>query len=92
LKVVDEILRRDAMEWFECDAAREVDQSIEDWWKVVESWCGRIEWLHGNAHFRERSGMARGGDERVTGGMQKLCGGKADARIATDQENVFWHG
>jgi hypothetical protein len=36
--------------------------------------------------------MARGGDERVTGGMQKLCGGKADARIATDQENVFWHG
>jgi hypothetical protein len=92
LEVVDEILGRDAVERLERDAAGKVDQPIEDRWKVIESWRCGIEWLHGNAHFRERSGMARGGDERVTGGMQKLCGGKADARIATDQENVFWHG
>ena len=40
--------------------------------------CG-IEWLHGNAHFREWSGLTSSGNERVAGGMQEPCGGKADA-------------
>ena len=40
---------------------------------------GGIEWLHGNAHFRERPGLTSGGKKRVAGGVEQLRGSKTDA-------------